>query len=327
MHFQQKPNLKIVKFSKPPVTEKTSLLHQWRNDFLNSKKARLTNNTIAKYTAVIDLYIDHTGLYHWPPTRFDVSDFIHTIRERTSRATAFTYWSVLRTWFNYIYVAGGFEEYPNPATQIQMLKLAPVDPKPEPKGLSNKHIKTLFDFLDNLPNTLINRRDRTMIRFIWRSGARSGEASGLRLAQLFLDEQCVRLSAEDTKNHKARQLFFGKTIQRELRNWVDFLAEIDCKGKWVFPSVGHTGMTHVKPYPLTVSGTRNMFRRRCNQSGIPNYTVHELRHTFTKDAIHAGKPLDAIRKQLGHSSITMVIRYSQVFDREHEKEFIDFGDN
>jgi integrase len=252
-------------------------LRQWRDDFLGSKRATLAEHTLEKYTVAIDLYVDHVGLYHWPPTRFDVSDFIYTTRERTSKATAFAYWSVLRNWFNYIDAAGGFEEYPNPAVQIKALKLSPIEPKPEPRGLSDKHIKALFDYLDSLPETLINRRDRMMIRFIWRSGARSGEASRLRLDQLYLDEQCARLSAEETKNHKARQLFFGKKIRDEFRNWIEYLKEIGYTGQWIFPSIGHGGNTKPKLHPLAVRSTRGMFERRCSQAGIPAYTVHELR--------------------------------------------------
>ncbi len=241
--------------------------------------------------------------------------------------TAFIYWSVLRTWFNYIEVAGGFGEYPNPATQIRNMKLSPIEPKPEPKGIPERHIKQLFNMLDNLPDTTINRRDKVLLLFIWRTGARSGEASGLRRSQLYLDDHYAVLNAEETKSKKERKLVFGNRVKEELHKWLSYLDSLGYESEFVFPSVGHAGHSKPRLYPITVSGTRSMFRRRCDQAGVPEYTVHEFRHTFTKDALRAKKNPDSIRRQLGHRDIRMVMYYAQVFDEGQMEDFCTFGDD
>jgi len=325
MRRAARPTLVLVK-SSSGATQPKSPLRQWQKSFLNDKRMATTINTREKYRIAISQYIDHVGRYHWPPTRFDVNDFLYTVRNRASEATAFAYWSVIRNWFNYIYAAGGFEEYPNPAEQIRLLGLSPAEPRPEPRGVPDAHIKTLFAYLDRLPRSLTAIRDKTLLRFIWRTGARSGEASRLKLEQIDWSEQCVRLSAKDTKNRKGRTLYFGKKITGDLKYWTNYLSETGYSAQWVFPSVGHKGSARARQAPLTVSGTRRMFQRRCSQAGIPAYTVHELRHTFTKDAINSKLPLDAIRRQLGHSSTTMVLRYAKVFDDEQARVFTVFGD-
>ena len=322
--MRPKPHLVIIKSSNAPTP--SSRLRRWRDAFLRDKKLAVTKSTLAKYEITINLYIDHVGPYHWPPTRFDLSDFLYATQQRASNATAFAYWSVLRNWMNYIHTAGGLDEYPNPAEQITRLKLSPSEPKPEPRGLSDAHLKTLFEHLNSLPPTPVNVRDRVMLKFIWRTGARSGEAGRLKFRQIHWDEQCARLPASETKNRRGRTLYFGKTVLTELNNWSAYLKRAGYTGVWVFPTIGHRGSTIPKNAPLTVSGTRRMFQRRCAQAGIPNYTVHELRHTFTKNAINAKKPLDAIRRQLGHSSPTMVLRYATIFDDEQARAFRDFGD-
>jgi len=319
-----KPNLQIVHLSE--ADKSPSKLKKWRDSFLHDKKASVKPKTLVKYKTAIDPYIEHVGEHYWVPTRFDVIDYLHAVRERTSAMTAFIYWSVLRTWFNYIEVAGGFGEFPNPATQIRDMKLTPIEPKPEPKGISERHIKQLFQMLDNLPDAITNLRDKTLLLFIWRTGARSGEASGLCRKQLHLDEHYAVLSAEETKSKKERKLVFGNTVKIALENWLKYLDDIGCNSEFVFPSVGHAGRSNPKPYPITVSGTRSMFRRRCNQAGIPEYTVHEFRHTFTKDAIKAKKNPDSIRRQLGHRDIRMVMYYAKVFDEGQMDDFRAFGD-
>jgi integrase len=78
--------------------------------------------------------------------------------------------------------------------------------------------------------------------------------------------------------------------------------------------------------PLTISGINQMFHRRLRQIGLPIYRVHDLRHSFTKEAIRQGKPLSSIQKQLGHASSEMVLRYAQAFNLDQQEAFSDFGD-
>lgn len=320
-----KPVLKLVK--RTSDKEFVGELQQWFDEFPEAKKAAVCAKTLRKYRTAIEPYIEHVGPHHWPPTRFDVTDYLDAVKQRTSKMTAFIYWSSLRVWFNYIDVLGGFEGYPNPAIQIRDLKLAPKEPKPKPKGARETHLTQLFDFLAAQPDSTVNRRDRVLLRFIWRTGARRGEACRLRRDQLDFDEQCAILSAEETKDREERKLVFGCTIKRELEEWLNFLDELGYDEPWVFPSVGHRGQKTPRSHPISGDGTRAMFRRRCTQAGIPDYTIHELRHTFVKDALAARKNPDSVRRQLGHSDMRMTLYYAQVFDDGQHEDFCDFGDD
>jgi integrase len=78
---------------------------------------------------------------------------------------------------------------------------------------------------------------------------------------------------------------------------------------------------------LTVSGINQMFHRRLKQAGLPMYRVHDLRHTFTKEAIRQGKSLSSLQRQLGHATPDMVLRYAKTFSEEQKEEFSNFGDD
>ena len=55
---------------------------------------------------------------------------------------------------------------------------------------------------------------------------------------------------------------------------------------------------------------RNAFLLACNRAGIKNLRFHDLRHTFATRLVLAGVDLATVSKLLGHSSITMTMRYS-----------------
>jgi integrase len=57
------------------------------------------------------------------------------------------------------------------------------------------------------------------------------------------------------------------------------------------------------------------------------YRVHDLRHSFTKEAMRQKKSLASLQRQLGHATPDMVLRYAKVFCQEQAEEFCNFGDD
>lgn len=102
------------------------------------------------------------------------------------------------------------------------------------------------------------------------------------------------------------------------------MSDYGYRGVWVFPSIcGQKPLEEA----LTVSGINQMFHRRLQQAELPIYRVHDLRHTFTKEAIRQGISLASLQRQLGHATPDMVLWYAKAFSEDQEREFINFGDN
>ena len=314
-----KPQLKLIKSNRVAST-----LMSCREDFLDSKRVKLEKTTINNYERVINLYIEFVGETHWPPTRFDVIRFLDDVKQRASQITVYSYWAVLRTWFNYMARLGAFGRLPNPAQQIEELELAPQNPKILPRGIPKEHTDTLFAFLRSLPENLTNLRDVALLHFLYRTGARAGEATILTTHILQLELNRVYVPAIVVKDDEDRELFFGEKVKADLSLWLSILSDYDYKGIWIFPST--CGQRPLER-PLTVSGINQMFHRRLKQAGLPMYRVHDLRHTFTKDAMRQGKSLASIQRQLGHATPDMVLRYAKSFSQDQEREFINFGDD
>lgn len=55
---------------------------------------------------------------------------------------------------------------------------------------------------------------------------------------------------------------------------------------------------------------RNAFLLTCKRADIKMLRFHDLRHTFATRLVLKGVDIDSVRKLLGHSSITMTMRYS-----------------
>ena len=62
----------------------------------------------------------------------------------------------------------------------------------------------------------------------------------------------------------------------------------------------------------------------CRKMGIPEVSWHDLRHTYTTWGRRAGVKAEAMRDQLGHSSVLMTLDvYSHAEDRESEAALIE----
>jgi len=75
--------------------------------------------------------------------------------------------------------------------------------------------------------------------------------------------------------------------------------------------------------PLTVSGINQLFHKRLAEASLPQYRVHDLRHSFANHALNAGYSLSAIQRQLGHKTSTMTLKYTQATEKDQEV-FIQF---
>lgn len=286
--------------------------------YLADKALKLRPSTVRNYRMVIELYADFPDC--WPPTRRAVLCFLADVETRSSRITAFSYWAILRAFFNYLERSGALNGCPNPAKEIADLALAPVKPRRHPKGMPEADVWLLLRYLRGL-NGLNAARDLALLHFLYRTGARSGEAATLTRQALDLTHRRAYLSADVTKNAEDRTLYFGRRVRDDLRCWLAMLD--DYHNDWVFPSLRHG---RPRSWPLSPASIYQMFRRRLREVDLPPYRVHDLRHSFTKEAMRAKKSLAAIQKQLGHATPEMVLRYAQLFSSEQESEFADFGD-
>ena len=78
----------------------------------------------------------------------------------------------------------------------------------------------------------------------------------------------------------------------------------------------------VFPSPLDPSRPRGrdlaLWYRVRREAGIEDVRIHDLRHTHASHAVMNGVPVPVVSRLLGHSSVSMTLRYTHLGDREIE---------
>ena len=68
-----------------------------------------------------------------------------------------------------------------------------------------------------------------------------------------------------------------------------------------------------------VKDIKGSFRRACNEAGIENFRIHDLRHTFASWLVMGGVSIFKVSRLLRHSSVTETERYAHLApDHLHE---------
>ena len=86
-----------------------------------------------------------------------------------------------------------------------------------------------------------------------------------------------------------------------------------CTMGYVFPSRGTS---------LTARQMRNLMTGYLKLAGITkDYSPHSLRHTFATQLLNAGASLEVVKALMGHRSLDMPLRYTQLYDRTKRAQY------
>jgi integrase len=166
-----------------------------------------------------------------------------------------------------------------------------------------------FDFLSLEESTrLINSCDeqmwKQMITVALRTGMRLGELFGLEWGDvdfqrkmITVRQSIVRGYVGSPKSNKFRYLPLTEEVCKTLY-------ESRRTNGFVFPRPDGTVLTH--------HIAERALHRASVKAGLRHIGWHVLRHTFASDLVTEGVPMRAIQELLGHSTITMTMRYAHL---------------
>ena len=154
------------------------------------------------------------------------------------------------------------------------------------------------------------------------SGLRKGELEALRRRDLrprkvTVDAAVYRGHLDSPKTPKSRRsVSIGPTTRKALEEWCS-VAKFKGADDFLFAIRTNT------PIDLHNAVARHI-KPMCRKLGIPEVSWHDLRHTYTTWGRRAGVKAEAMRDQLGHSSVLMTLDvYSHTEDRESEAALIE----
>ncbi len=167
--------------------------------------------------------------------------------------------------------------------------------------LSREEIRRLHGVLDQYAHgTLSQAQQADIIRLLLLTGCRKNEIVRLRRDEVKVD----RLELRDSKTGPRTVMLNGQAwdvVERRMAQ---------STGPWVFPSVKDSSRAQSHGLPLWYKVRR--------EAGIEDARLHDLRHTVASQAVMNGVPLPLVARLLGHSNVSMTMRYAHVGDREVE---------
>jgi integrase len=151
-----------------------------------------------------------------------------------------------------------------------------------------------------------------VVRLAMLTGARRGELLALRWADVDLVAKMVTFRGSTTKTGTSRRVPLNQTAVDILTKWKPKGAAGD---RVVFP--GDAG----KP----MQSLKTAFARVLKDAGIKGFRFHDLRHHAASRLVQAGTDLYIVAQILGHSSMTMTMRYAHLRDADKADALAKLG--
>ena len=176
-----------------------------------------------------------------------------------------------------------------------------------PKLISESQVESLLEAPD--VRTPLGLRDRAMLELLYASGLRVSELVQLKLFQVGLAEQVVRITG---KGNKERLVPFGEQAGDWLRRYLKEARPVLLAGK-----VSECVFVTARGARAGEAMTRAMFwllvRRYAMQAGIhAPLSPHTLRHAFATHLLNHGADLRVVQLLLGHADISTTTIYTHI---------------
>tara|TARA_R110002167_G_scaffold73684_1_gene206384 strand:- start:4090 stop:5325 length:1236 start_codon:yes stop_codon:yes gene_type:complete len=130
------------------------------------------------------------------------------------------------------------------------------------------------------------------------TGMRKGELLSLRWENVDLTNNVVTVKAENAKSGKTRHIPLNNEAKNALSGW-----QADTKEQgYVFEGEPNKPITDVK----------KAWTNLLDEAKISEFNFHDLRHHFASRLVMASVDLNTVRELLGHSDLTMTLRYAHL---------------
>ena len=205
--------------------------------------------------------------------------------------------SGVRQFYRFLVVDGYLEIDPT-----ELLE-SPKQPDHLPEVLSTAEVDLLEQAIDL--TKWEGHRNRAIIEVLFSCGLRVSELTNLKLSNLYVDEQYIRVMG---KGSKERLVPISPRALDELNYWFADRNEMKIK-----PGEEDYVFLNRRGHHLTRTMILIMIKRSALEAGIKKtISPHTLRHSFATSLLEGGADLRAIQAMLGHESIGTTEIYTHI---------------
>jgi integrase/recombinase XerD len=233
-------------------------------------------------------------------TSQDISDFVCAAQKAgLAPSTINTKLSLLIEFFEFLREEGLITQQPILRRRHRLLT-----PTTLPKPMTETDLTAFFKVIDSV-------RDRLIFLLMLRCGLRVSEACALTWDAIDFNDGTARIN--NGKGQVDRIVYFSPDVEQSLKTW---RAHKD-PGKYLFPSRKRKG-----DLPITRKIINEMMGKYLKAANIAkHYSPHCLRHSFATELLNAGVPLEVLKELMGHHSIHITLRYTQLYDTTKRQQY------
>jgi integrase/recombinase XerD len=252
-------------------------------------------------------------------TPADVADFLASLREGDAEHAALAVSSAARAviavrGLHAFAVAQGLADT-DPAREVP----PPSPPRRLPKAITIEDVERLLDAAGPGPDDLGAEprllRDRALLEFLYGTGARISEATGLDIDELQLggaaEDPVVRLIG---KGGKHRVVPVGRYAVRALEAYL-VRARPGLAAASRRASASPAVFLNARGRRLTRQGAWGVLHAAAARAGLAPETEvspHTLRHSFATHMLDGGADIRVVQELLGHASVTTTQVYTLI---------------
>ena len=216
--------------------------------------------------------------------------------------------SGVRQFYRFLVLDGYMEDDPT-----ELLE-SPKQPNHLPEVLSTAEVDLLEQAIDL--SKWEGYRNRAIIEVLFSCGLRVSELINLRLSNLYVDEQFIRVMG---KGSKERLVPISPRALEELNYWFSMRNEMSIK-----PGEEDYVFLNRRGHHLTRTMILIMIKRYAAEAGIKKtISPHTLRHSFATSLLEGGADLRAIQAMLGHESIGTTEIYTHIDTSTLRQEILE----
>ena len=261
--------------------------------FITERRSRgLSPRTIDFYIEKLSRfrkYSSSTGLSNLDEiSSADIRLYLLKLAETCSNGGVHAHYRALRSFFNWWDEEN--DDYKNPIKKVSTPKVT-NNPK---EGIAiNEVIKLVSEC-----KTGLDERDKAILLSLVDTGCRASEFLSINIGDIDLVNGEIRIL--HGKGDIYRTVYLGRNSRRVVRRYLKTRNEFfNHSPLWIT----NDGCR------LTVSGLREIIRRRASDANIDSPGLHDFRRCFAIEFLRNDGDIFTLQRILGHSSLEMVKRY------------------